>query len=112
MPGLSRCLAPARNRRLQRKPRRSDERNRHFSRDGRLRTICVAGLWARARGSGRSCLRFMAAGPRECRRARPAPTVSRQKTMTRKQQRLALLVLGMTALAGATALVLVAFNDN
>ncbi|MBV8589083.1 MAG: cytochrome c maturation protein CcmE [Acetobacteraceae bacterium] len=32
--------------------------------------------------------------------------------MTRKQQRLALLVLGMTALAGATALVLVAFNDN
>ena len=32
--------------------------------------------------------------------------------MTRKQQRLALLGLGMAALGGATALVLVAFNDN
>ncbi|HYZ40528.1 MAG TPA: cytochrome c maturation protein CcmE [Stellaceae bacterium] len=32
--------------------------------------------------------------------------------MTRKQQRLAVLGLGMAALAGATALVLVAFNDN
>jgi cytochrome c-type biogenesis protein CcmE len=32
--------------------------------------------------------------------------------MTRKQQRLGLLVLGMAALAGATALVLVAFDDN
>jgi cytochrome c-type biogenesis protein CcmE len=32
--------------------------------------------------------------------------------MTRKQQRLGLLALGMTALAGATALVLVAFSDN
>src|SRR5215469_6616920 len=54
----------------------------------------------------------MAAVRRECRRARPATTASRQTTMTRKQQRLALLVLGMTALAGAMALVLVAFNDN
>jgi cytochrome c-type biogenesis protein CcmE len=32
--------------------------------------------------------------------------------MTRKQQRLSLLALGMAALAGATALVLVAFSDN
>ena len=32
--------------------------------------------------------------------------------MTRKQQRLGLLALGMTALAGASALVLNAFNDN
>lgn len=32
--------------------------------------------------------------------------------MTRKQQRLGLLGLGMAALGGATALVLVAFNDN
>jgi cytochrome c-type biogenesis protein CcmE len=32
--------------------------------------------------------------------------------VTRKQQRLGLLVLGMAALAGATALVLAAFNDN
>jgi cytochrome c-type biogenesis protein CcmE len=32
--------------------------------------------------------------------------------MTRKQQRLGVLALGMAALAGATALVLVAFNDN
>ena len=32
--------------------------------------------------------------------------------MTRKQQRLSLLGLGMATLAGATALVLVAFNDN
>jgi cytochrome c-type biogenesis protein CcmE len=32
--------------------------------------------------------------------------------MTRKQQRLGLLALGMAALAGATTLVLVAFNDN
>jgi cytochrome c-type biogenesis protein CcmE len=32
--------------------------------------------------------------------------------MTRKQQRLGLLALGMTALAAATALVLVAFSDN
>jgi cytochrome c-type biogenesis protein CcmE len=32
--------------------------------------------------------------------------------MTRKQQRLGLLALGIAALAGATALVLVAFNDN
>ena len=32
--------------------------------------------------------------------------------MTRKQQRLSLLALGMAALAAATALVLVAFNDN
>jgi cytochrome c-type biogenesis protein CcmE len=32
--------------------------------------------------------------------------------MTRKQQRLSLLALGMAALSGATALVLVAFNDN
>jgi cytochrome c-type biogenesis protein CcmE len=32
--------------------------------------------------------------------------------MTRKQQRLSLLALGMAALAGASALVLVAFNDN
>jgi cytochrome c-type biogenesis protein CcmE len=32
--------------------------------------------------------------------------------VTRKQQRLGLLALGMAALAGATALVLVAFNDN
>src|SRR5689334_2716689 len=32
--------------------------------------------------------------------------------MTRKQQRLGLLTLGMAALAGATALVLIAFNDN
>jgi cytochrome c-type biogenesis protein CcmE len=32
--------------------------------------------------------------------------------MTRKQQRLGLLVLGMIALGGATALVLVAFSDN
>ncbi len=32
--------------------------------------------------------------------------------MTRKQQRLGLLALGLAALAGATALVLVAFNDN
>jgi cytochrome c-type biogenesis protein CcmE len=32
--------------------------------------------------------------------------------MTRKQQRLGLLALGMAALAGATALVLSAFNDN
>jgi cytochrome c-type biogenesis protein CcmE len=32
--------------------------------------------------------------------------------MTRKQQRLGLLTLGLAALAGATALVLVAFNDN
>jgi cytochrome c-type biogenesis protein CcmE len=32
--------------------------------------------------------------------------------MTRKQQRLGLLALGMTALAGATALVLTAFSNN
>jgi len=32
--------------------------------------------------------------------------------MTRKQQRLGLLALGLAALGGATALVLVAFNDN
>jgi cytochrome c-type biogenesis protein CcmE len=32
--------------------------------------------------------------------------------MTRKQQRLSLLALGMAALAAATALVLVAFDDN
>ena len=32
--------------------------------------------------------------------------------MTRKQQRLALLALGMAALGGATLLVLSAFNDN
>lgn len=32
--------------------------------------------------------------------------------MTRKQQRLGLLALGMAALAAATALVLVAFSDN
>ena len=32
--------------------------------------------------------------------------------MTRKQQRLGLLALGMAALGGATALVLVAFSDN
>ena len=32
--------------------------------------------------------------------------------MTRKQQRLSLLALGMAALGGATAMVLVAFNDN
>ena len=32
--------------------------------------------------------------------------------MTRKQQRLGLLALGMAALAGATVLVLSAFNDN
>lgn len=32
--------------------------------------------------------------------------------MTRKQQRLGVLALAMAALAGATALVLVAFNDN
>jgi cytochrome c-type biogenesis protein CcmE len=32
--------------------------------------------------------------------------------MTRKQQRLGLLVLGMAALGGATVLVLSAFNDN
>jgi cytochrome c-type biogenesis protein CcmE len=32
--------------------------------------------------------------------------------VTRKQQRLGLLALGMAALAGATALVLTAFNDN
>jgi cytochrome c-type biogenesis protein CcmE len=32
--------------------------------------------------------------------------------MTRKQQRLGLLAIGMAALAGATALVLTAFNDN
>jgi cytochrome c-type biogenesis protein CcmE len=32
--------------------------------------------------------------------------------MTRKQQRMGVLALGMAALAGATALVLVAFNDN
>jgi cytochrome c-type biogenesis protein CcmE len=32
--------------------------------------------------------------------------------MTRKQQRLSLLALGMAALGGAAALVLVAFNDN
>jgi cytochrome c-type biogenesis protein CcmE len=32
--------------------------------------------------------------------------------MTRKQQRLGLLALGMAALAGATAMVLTAFNDN
>jgi cytochrome c-type biogenesis protein CcmE len=32
--------------------------------------------------------------------------------MTRKQQRLGVLGLGMAALAGATALVLTAFNDN
>ena len=32
--------------------------------------------------------------------------------MTRKQQRLGLLALGMAALAGATTLVLVAFSDN
>jgi cytochrome c-type biogenesis protein CcmE len=32
--------------------------------------------------------------------------------MTRKQQRLCLLVLGITALGGATALVLIAFSSN
>ena len=32
--------------------------------------------------------------------------------MTRKQQRLGLVALGMAALAGATALVLTAFSDN
>ena len=32
--------------------------------------------------------------------------------MTRKQQRLSLLALGMAALGGATTLVLVALNDN
>jgi cytochrome c-type biogenesis protein CcmE len=32
--------------------------------------------------------------------------------MTRKQQRLGLLAVGLAALAGATALVLIAFNDN
>ncbi len=32
--------------------------------------------------------------------------------MTRKQQRLGILALAMAALAGATALVLIAFNDN
>jgi cytochrome c-type biogenesis protein CcmE len=32
--------------------------------------------------------------------------------MTRKQQRLGLLALGLAGLAGATPLVLVAFNDN
>ena len=36
----------------------------------------------------------------------------RSQAMTRKQQRLGLLALGMAALGGATALVLVAFNDN
>ena len=35
-----------------------------------------------------------------------------EAAMTRKQQRLGLLALGMAALAGATALVLAAFNDN
>jgi cytochrome c-type biogenesis protein CcmE len=32
--------------------------------------------------------------------------------MTRKQQRLGLLAVGMAALGGATVLVLSAFNDN
>ncbi len=57
-------------------------------------------------------LAFLAAPPDECRRPRAAAARAWYPTVTRKQQRLSLLALGMAALAGATALVLVAFSDN
>src|SRR5271168_1680204 len=89
-----------------------DERHRRLSRDGRLCRVRVAGLWDRLRASRRSRLILVAALPREHRRAGAAAAGSAEETMTRKQQRLGLLALGMAALGGATLLVLSAFNDN
>src|SRR5207253_3854356 len=72
----------------------------------------MARLWRGARRSRRLGLAVLASLPGEHQRARAAATGIRDQAMTRKQQRLGLLALGMAALGGATALVLVAFSDN
>src|SRR5215472_1609709 len=54
----------------------------------------------------------MATIPRKYRHGGAVATGIRQAAMTRKQQRLALLAVGMAALGGAAVLVLTAFNDN
>ena len=68
---------------------------------------------AGGRGAGRARGAFVAAlsGQRAAALERAAAE-PRHPAMTRKQQRLGLLALGMAALAGATALVLTAFSDN
>src|ERR1700747_615816 len=89
-----------------------DGRHQRLSRNGRLCRVRVAGLWGRARGSRRSRLSLVAALPRQHGDPGEAAPGPAEATMTRKQQRLALLALGMAALGGATVLVLSAFNDN
>src|SRR5207302_4302413 len=79
---------------------------------GRLRGFRVARLRRGARCSGRFDLAVVAALPGERQGPRTTPTGIQAQAMTRKQQRLGLLALGMAALGGATALVLVAFSDN
>ena len=94
-------------------PRCLDGRYRRLSRDGRLRRrSCGRPMGWRSR--------FSAGSPLFSWRRYRESTVAlerlqqdlRQETMTRKQQRLGLLALGMAALGGATLLVLSAFNDN
>src|SRR5258708_34422006 len=93
-------------------PRCFDERYRRLSRDGRVGGVVLARLWRGVRGSRRSRRPFGVALPAEHRHTRSVAAGARREAMTRKQQRLGVLALGLAALAGATALVLVAFNDN
>src|SRR5258705_8545302 len=89
-----------------------DGRYRRLFRDGGLCSVRVARLWPGVRGSRRSRRPLVMALPAEHRHTRTVAAGARAKAMTRKQQRLGLLALGLAALGGATALVLVAFNDN
>src|SRR5438067_11007082 len=89
-----------------------DGRHQRLSRDGGLRCFRVARLRRGLCDSRGPRLILMAALPGEHRHRGAAAAGSRQETMTRKQQRMGLLALGMAALGGATLLVLSAFNDN
>src|ERR1700749_1121345 len=93
-------------------PRCPDGGHQRLSRDGRLCRVRVAGLWDRLRGPRGSSVIVVAALSREHSHAGALAAGSPEEKMTRKQQRLGLLALGMAALGGATVLVLSAFNDN
>src|SRR5215831_12539130 len=112
MPMPSRLDSPSLSERSRHIQRSLDERPRRVSGDGGVCRVCLAGLWGRACGPRRARRLLVAALPRECSDPRAIAATARPAAMTRKQQRLGVLALGMAALGGATALVLSAFNDN
>src|SRR5947208_14962499 len=78
--------------------------------DGRLRGLCLAGLWYCRCCARRSRAVFLAAASARRRGAEAA--LRRHRRMSRKRRRLLALAVGLGLLGAATALVLAAFNDN